>query len=350
MCWPPRWMLFSGLRACTSNSRGALATCSSTNSGSRIDLLAVDLLAGGAKGLERLVEQELDPDLGDDPPPAAIEDRHRVLAEDLVAGHRVDEHSGTSHGWLDKGNRRAPCYPQWNYSSSRRGTGLPRERAESGHPVDRPCRRDARSPARERRADDACAISPRPPTCPRAPHRGSSRRSSATASSTRPASAASSSPARRSCASPIAAASSATSSSWPSPRSRRVGPGQRRDGQPLGPHPLRRRPPRPGRRPPLPRRRPVGRAPRRIPLHRQRQGLPRLRRGRDPPRAAGAADDGDGRQPRRARAGPRARAPRRLRHRRRRARGRPERTRRARPAGRPARSSPRSASRAPRCA
>ena len=36
MCWPPRWMLFSGLRACTSNSRGALATCSSTNSGSRI--------------------------------------------------------------------------------------------------------------------------------------------------------------------------------------------------------------------------------------------------------------------------------------------------------------------------
>src|SRR6476659_7013642 len=33
---PPMWMLRSGFRACTSNSRGALATCSSTNSGSRI--------------------------------------------------------------------------------------------------------------------------------------------------------------------------------------------------------------------------------------------------------------------------------------------------------------------------
>jgi hypothetical protein len=62
-------------------------------------LLAVDLLAGGAEGLEGFGEQELDPDLGDDPPPAAVEHRHGVLAEDLVAGHRVDEHSGTSRGW-----------------------------------------------------------------------------------------------------------------------------------------------------------------------------------------------------------------------------------------------------------
>ena len=31
---PPMWMLCSGLRACTSNSRGAFATCSSTKSGS----------------------------------------------------------------------------------------------------------------------------------------------------------------------------------------------------------------------------------------------------------------------------------------------------------------------------
>ena len=29
------WMVFAGLRACTSNSRGAFATCSRTNSGSR---------------------------------------------------------------------------------------------------------------------------------------------------------------------------------------------------------------------------------------------------------------------------------------------------------------------------
>ena len=31
---PPMCTLWAGLRACTSNSRGALATCSSTNSGS----------------------------------------------------------------------------------------------------------------------------------------------------------------------------------------------------------------------------------------------------------------------------------------------------------------------------
>ncbi len=35
MCLPPMWTVFSGLRAARSNSRGALATCSSTNSGSR---------------------------------------------------------------------------------------------------------------------------------------------------------------------------------------------------------------------------------------------------------------------------------------------------------------------------
>ncbi len=33
---PPMCTLFTGLRACTSNSRGALATCSSTNSGSNL--------------------------------------------------------------------------------------------------------------------------------------------------------------------------------------------------------------------------------------------------------------------------------------------------------------------------
>ena len=35
MWLPPMWTECSGLRACSSNSRGALATCSSTNSGSR---------------------------------------------------------------------------------------------------------------------------------------------------------------------------------------------------------------------------------------------------------------------------------------------------------------------------
>ena len=76
----------------------------------------------------------------------------------------------------------------------------------SGHPVDRPRRRDARSPARQRGADEPAR--PRRGRRPAQEHRlaAASRRSSATASSTRPASAASSSPARRSCASPIAAA------------------------------------------------------------------------------------------------------------------------------------------------
>jgi hypothetical protein len=80
-------------------------------------LLAVDLLARGAELLDRLVEQELDPDLGDDPPPAAIEDGHGLLAEDLVARHRVDEHGSSSGGGerspgrsLDRRVRRPPCY------------------------------------------------------------------------------------------------------------------------------------------------------------------------------------------------------------------------------------------------
>ena len=56
------------------------------------DLLAVHLLAGLAELVERLVEKELDADLADDPAPAPVEDRHRVLAEDFVAGQRVHEH------------------------------------------------------------------------------------------------------------------------------------------------------------------------------------------------------------------------------------------------------------------
>ena len=34
------WIEFAGLRACTSNSRGAFATCSSTKSGSRNTVLS----------------------------------------------------------------------------------------------------------------------------------------------------------------------------------------------------------------------------------------------------------------------------------------------------------------------
>jgi hypothetical protein len=57
------------------------------------DLVVLDLLARGAEVLDRLWKHELDAELGDDPPPAAVEDAHRLLAQDLVAGHLVDVHA-----------------------------------------------------------------------------------------------------------------------------------------------------------------------------------------------------------------------------------------------------------------
>jgi hypothetical protein len=55
-------------------------------------VLVLDDLAGTAQQLDRLGQEEFDPELGHDPPPAAVERGHRVLGEDLVAGHVVDEH------------------------------------------------------------------------------------------------------------------------------------------------------------------------------------------------------------------------------------------------------------------
>ena len=61
------------------------------------DRVPLDLLARRAEILDRLVEHELDTELADDPAPAAIEDVHRVLAEDLVTRQFVDVHeSGSS--------------------------------------------------------------------------------------------------------------------------------------------------------------------------------------------------------------------------------------------------------------
>ena len=57
-------------------------------------VLVLDDLARAAQQLDRLGQQELDSELGDDPPPAPVEHVHRVLAEDLVAGHGVDEQAG----------------------------------------------------------------------------------------------------------------------------------------------------------------------------------------------------------------------------------------------------------------
>ena len=50
------------------------------------DELALDLLAGTLEDLDRLRVEELDPELADDPPPAAFELGEGRLVEDLVAG------------------------------------------------------------------------------------------------------------------------------------------------------------------------------------------------------------------------------------------------------------------------
>ena len=62
-------------------------------------VLILDDLAGLLQQVHRLGEQELDPDLGYEPPPAAIDHGHRVFAEDLVAGHGVDEQGGLLRVW-----------------------------------------------------------------------------------------------------------------------------------------------------------------------------------------------------------------------------------------------------------
>ena len=87
------WTLCAGLRAGRSNSRGRLRDLLEDEVGVEADaVLALDDLAGGAQDLDRLGQQELDAELADDPPPAAIEHLHRVLAEDLVARQCIDEH------------------------------------------------------------------------------------------------------------------------------------------------------------------------------------------------------------------------------------------------------------------
>ena len=86
MWLPPMWTLRSGLRAWRSNSGGAFATCSRIQSGSKLDQLAFDLLAGALEDLDRLGVQELDPELADDAPPAAFELGQRSFVEDFVAG------------------------------------------------------------------------------------------------------------------------------------------------------------------------------------------------------------------------------------------------------------------------
>src|SRR5205085_4302616 len=64
--------------------------------GVEADELAVHILAGFAQVLERIGVQELDPELADDAPPAALELGQGGLVEDLVARQVVDQHSSLS--------------------------------------------------------------------------------------------------------------------------------------------------------------------------------------------------------------------------------------------------------------
>jgi hypothetical protein len=58
------------------------------------DEIALDLLTRLRERVHGLREEELDSELGDDPPPATVEGRDGVLGEDLVARHPVHEHLG----------------------------------------------------------------------------------------------------------------------------------------------------------------------------------------------------------------------------------------------------------------
>ena len=135
---------------------GAFATCSMHEVGVEADVLALGLLPGRGEQLDGLGQDELDADLGHDPPPAAVEGRDRLLGEDLVARHPVDEH--------------APRLRLQDLAVC--GTSVPHaesERNADRNPVDRPRRAAARpaswratEPIERRRAGRGV------PDCPRA--------------------------------------------------------------------------------------------------------------------------------------------------------------------------------------
>src|SRR5205823_11151083 len=60
------------------------------------DELPFDLLAFATKVVQRLLAEELDPEVADDSPPAAVELGQRRLVKDLVPRHRVDQHGASS--------------------------------------------------------------------------------------------------------------------------------------------------------------------------------------------------------------------------------------------------------------
>ena len=104
MCLPPMWIVCAGLRAWRSNSRGAFATCSRIQSGSSLTSWPSTFWpaasSSGDRLLVRLRRAEVDAELADDAPPAALELLHGRLVEDLVARHLVDQQAVDLPGCL----------------------------------------------------------------------------------------------------------------------------------------------------------------------------------------------------------------------------------------------------------
>ena len=92
------WIEFAGLRAWTSNSRGALATCSSTKSGSRKTVLSSTCWPAWRNRSSARSSMNSTPISVTSRRQPRVEGRHRVLGQDLVARHLVAEHRASCDG------------------------------------------------------------------------------------------------------------------------------------------------------------------------------------------------------------------------------------------------------------
>src|SRR5690348_1586318 len=93
-----------------------------------LDELALDVLARGLEDVERLLVQELDPELAHDAAPAALELLHGEVVEDLVPRHLVDQHRSFSS------SRSSPMTPvsRTSSGSSRRAAARSASARSSG--------------------------------------------------------------------------------------------------------------------------------------------------------------------------------------------------------------------------
>ena len=84
-------------------------------------LLVLDGHARLAEGVERVVVEELDAELGDDAAPALVQRGHRLLGQDVVARHLVDQHVASS---VSRSRSSAASRPE--SPTSRTSSGRPR--------------------------------------------------------------------------------------------------------------------------------------------------------------------------------------------------------------------------------